>query len=479
MISIDKKWVEKAANENPHLRITCSRIEKNRSPFDGVGEHDRIEVTGFPFSPRVTAFFYEELALDILLANLSNLKNIIFVRNQALIINEHQLFAILDVPYIEAHSGPFVFKSSIPFEEYKITQNDLSYDVSIGGFSPTVMDTMEMTSSIRTEEEFIAKYRSQKDENLLRKAWGNFLYSWLIGSIDRGPVIANQLKRGDLFWRPYIIRDACNILLIEAEGEDTSGVEFLEKNYDQIINSVLLDYYQAHDLVAKIPYLKSSSVSLSDLCPNIPDRVHDRKLTTSRLRNISSEVINYLYVAESSDSPSFRFLSYYNIIEFFFAIVEYEYLQIEIKKVLESSDLSERIDYYSMKIAQYLNEIKLPHLRGEDKLRRVIQRYIPFSTFPESIPKDMKQAFKSSLKFDGGLKLQSVNMSNEDNFFGDLTRRIYSLRNSLVHSTMELSEIKRSVSTSSDDQDKLSVELNLIRLVAKEIMTRSSLRDEL
>ena len=151
----------------------------------------------------------------------------------------------------------------------------------------------------------------------------------------------------------------------------------------------------------------------------------------------------------------------------------------QIKKILESSDLSERIDYYSMRITQYLNEVKLPHLRGEDKLRRVIQRYIPFSTFPESIPKDMKQSFKNSLKFDGGLKLQSVNMSNEDSFFGDLTRRIYSLRNSLVHSTMELSEIKRSVSTSSNDQDKLSIELNLIRLVAKEIMTRSSLRDEL
>jgi len=472
MTRINQEWIKSIAKENPHLTFTHLMGEHQEEP-------DRIEVTGFPFNKQTTAFFYEQNALDILLTNLSKLTNVKFFGNQALVINEHQLFAILDVPYIESQSGPFIFKSEIPYEEYKSNHNAFSFHVGIGAFSPSVLETMEMTSQTGTVEEFIVKHQKNREEEILRKAWNNFLFSWLLGAIDRRPVLSNMLKGGDFLWRPYIIRDAGNILSIEVECDDPSAVQFLEERHSQIINSILLDYYQAHNLVAKILRVRTSFASIAELLPEIPEMSKDRKLTSRKLRSTSPELMNYLYAAESSDSQTFRFLSYYHIIEYFFNYVEHEDLRNEIGKILESSDLSERTDCYSLRLIQYLNESKRSHLHGDDKLQRVIKRYISFSTFPDTLPKDIKQAMNKSVKFDGGLKLQGVNTSGEEYFFGDLTRRIYSLRNALVHSTMEISEIKRSVSNTIDDKERMSAELGLIRQIAKEILDRSSRRNEM
>jgi len=130
----------------------------------------------------------------------------------------------------------------------------------------------------------------------------------------------------------------------------------------------LLDYYQTHDLAARILTLRTTDASFMDLLPKILAMSNDGKISSRKLRNPLPELMKYLYAAESSDSLAFRFFSYYNIFERFFDFVEYEELQIEIRKILERSDLYERIEFYTIRLAQYLDEANPSHPLGEDKL---------------------------------------------------------------------------------------------------------------
>lgn len=217
----------------------------------------------------------------------------------------------------------------------------------------------------------------------------------------------------------------------------------IENDTRNIVNSVLFDIEYNYEIALETINIESLRRRA------FKSRRKQNELPKERISLIYKkyipELIQYFHIAEKVDYIPFKYICYYHIIEYFSDKSAYFKVAEEIKIMMLKPDFHIKTDEYVINAINLFKKESDKNTGDKIKIERVLRQYINREDLKEAfIDKDLFDNFSKEIVFDCNkpLKLPAINFDQDGNFYGDLTKRIYSVRCSIVHSNPEFDESK-------------------------------------
>ncbi|MDV3540997.1 hypothetical protein CMU94_17930 [Elizabethkingia anophelis] len=281
------------------------------------------------------------------------------------------------------------------------------------------------------------------------------------------PELSNFIRGGKRYARMPLIFKIDNFIKPSPEG--------IENDARNIINSVLFDLeynYQIALETINIEGLVRRSMGRRRKQSDLPEeKIH------LVYKKYIPELIQYFHIAEKVDFLPFKFICFYHIIEYFSDKSAYHLVSNEVKKILLKPDFHVKTDQY-VNIAINLFKKENDKYTGDKiKVERVLRQYINREELKKAIiDLELLEYFSQDIILDcvKPLRLPAINFEQEGNFYSELTKRIYSLRCSIVHSNPDFDESKAvPFNPTPNNLEKLRIEMELIMEIARIIIIES------
>jgi len=279
------------------------------------------------------------------------------------------------------------------------------------------------------------------------------------------PKFTNFIRGGGRYARRRPI-----ILKIKNYTKTTS--EGIENDTRNIINSVLFDIEFNYDIALE-------TINIEGLLRrNIRRRRKQNELPKEKINLVYKkyipELIQYFHIAEKVDFIPFKFICYYHIIEYFSDKSAYHLVSSEVKKLLLKPDFHIKTEQYVTSAINLFKKENDKYTGDKVKIERVFKQYIKREEIKEVLTDiDLIDHFSKELILECNkpLKLPAINFEQDGNFFSELTKRIYSVRCSIVHSNPDFDESKAvPFNPTPNNIEKLRVETELIMEIARKII---------
>ena len=252
-------------------------------------------------------------------------------------------------------------------------------------------------------------------------------------------------------------------LKIKSLSNNASYIELLQLAKSFIFNISLLQNRNF--------YIVENVQNLSyDLKPNI--RRIPRNNIDIPYRKYIDEVVQYYIDGNAARVPNIKFLSFYNVLEFYFDKV---YLDDKCKKIqniitnpkFNHNNLSHYkkiLEVFDIKKAKNLEKTNITEF---DSLKLLIEKYIDLNEF-----RNFLNEYRYYIENDA-YKINDTKFSlsdSDENLISKISKRIYQIRNALVHSkdTENVRYVPRK------DDAYIYNEIELIKYLAEEIIIATS-----
>lgn len=254
--------------------------------------------------------------------------------------------------------------------------------------------------------------------------------------------------------------------------ETSEGIETDTRN---ILNSLLFDIEYTYDIALET--INIESLVRRGIGPSRRRGQLPAERINLVYKKYIPELIQYFHIAEKVDYIPFKFICYYHIIEYFSDRSAYHLVTEEVKKLLLKPDFHIKTNHYVNTAINIFKKENDKHTGDRLKIERVFKQYVKREELKEAINNiELIDYFSVEQTFDcmKPLKLPAINFEQEGNFYGELTKRIYALRCSIVHSNPDFDDTKAIPLTPTPQNiEKLKVETELIMEIARNIIVDS------
>lgn len=264
-------------------------------------------------------------------------------------------------------------------------------------------------------------------------------------------------------------------LIIQIENYDKITGEGIETDTRNILNSVLFDIEYTYGLgfetinIDSLPrrYFRRND-QFSDLPTEQINLVYKKYIP---------ELIEYFHIGEKVDYLPFKFICYYHVIEYFSDKSAYYVVSGYLKKLLLKPDFHTKTNHYVNQAINFFKKESDRYTSDKIKVERVLRQFITRVELAEQLNNlGIIDHFEDEiiLECSKPLKLPKVDFSTDSNFFGNLTKRIYSVRCSIVHSNPDFDETKAiPFVPTTKNMEILRMEIELVLQISRTIIIGS------
>lgn len=189
------------------------------------------------------------------------------------------------------------------------------------------------------------------------------------------------------------------------------------------------------------------------------------------------ELIEYYHTATRVDYAPFKFICYFHILEYFMdksahRLISKRIMQIMMRPdfhVNHSEHMAEAIKIFRVETEKNMTDrLKISRVISEYTHREEIKAFLERENLLDHFSKEQCLSGKKQLK------LQAVNFDSDGVFFESVTKRIYALRCSIVHSNPDFDESKAvPFHPSVTNMDLLRTEIELMKELAQKVIVNS------
>jgi hypothetical protein len=281
------------------------------------------------------------------------------------------------------------------------------------------------------------------------------------------PILAKQIRGFRTPRRRSLVLTIKNLTKTSNEG--------LMSDVRSIINSVLFDIEYTYNI-------SFETVNIQNFIRrNIRRKKVRNEIPTEQINLIHkkyiSELIEYYHIGEKVDFLPFKYICYYHIIEYFSDKSAYYVVSEKLKNLLLKPDFHQQTNKY---VAQAINFFKKENDRyTSDKIKidRVLRQFVNREELKDYLTEnDTIEHFEKEcvLECNKELTLPKIDFSQDANFYTNLTKRVYSLRCSIVHSNPDFDDTKAiPFITTPKNMDNLRIEIEMIMEIARMIIIGS------
>lgn len=221
-----------------------------------------------------------------------------------------------------------------------------------------------------------------------------------------------------------------------------------------------------------IPFLISKSVNEFLGKRNyISRRTVNDELEPPR-RIYKKNLVELYCLALSSENSFVKYIDYYHILEYFFSELFINHVSNKVYNIITSPDFSYNNDKDMYDLAKKTGDlIRIGKSSNEyESLELVLKKFIPScEEFKKSLTsKNEGDEYKYASSSPSFLSKKLVIQWTDRNFYQSLTKRIYSVRNALVHAK-SLEDTYRQ-----EDEEELEKEVQLIKTTAEYVIKNST-----
>jgi hypothetical protein len=280
------------------------------------------------------------------------------------------------------------------------------------------------------------------------------------------PILAKQI-RGFRAPRRSVVLTISNLKKLSKEG--------LMSDVRSIINSVLFDIEYTYSISFETENIQSfirKNTRRKKLKNDIP-----KQQISLIHKNYISELIEYYHIGEKVDFLPFKYICYYHIIEYFSDKSAYYVVSEKLKSLILKPDFHEQTNKYVAQAVNFFKKENDRYTSDKIKIDRVLRQFVDkdelkeYLTLNETIDHFEKDCV---LECNKDLELPKIDFYQETNFYNSLTKRVYSLRCSIVHSNPDFDDTKAiPFVTSPKNMDNLRIEIDMIMEIARMIIIGS------
>lgn len=279
------------------------------------------------------------------------------------------------------------------------------------------------------------------------------------------------IKQNDPFWD---LMRSMKTPVIMIENYTYSNSEQLTNDVNHILNSVLFDLNYNFNLqfepITTQRFLKKPLKKKRFPLPKEPIHFVYKKYNPT--------LFEYFRIAEKVDYLPFKYLCYFYVIEYFMDKSAYFLVAQKVKSIIQMPDFHLRMDHYVGEAINIFKRENDKHQSDLIKIERVLNQFIEREELKNILTDlNINPHFESDCHFScygKELILPKIDFTNDSNYIRNLTKRIYSLRCSIVHSNPDFDDKKAiPFMPSISNFNILSDELPLIHEIAKLIIIKS------
>jgi len=264
-------------------------------------------------------------------------------------------------------------------------------------------------------------------------------------------------------------------IVLKIQNYNKPSQEGLINDTRNIINSVLFDIEYSYDVAFEI--ISNESLVYRRHRTKRKEYELPKKKINLVYKKYITELIQYLRVAEKVGFLPFKFICYYHIIEYFLDKSAYFLVSQEVKKLLLKPDFHLKTDKYVTSAISIFRKENNKRLNDKIKTERVLKQYIDREELKEKLLElEILDNFTKEIEFEctKPFKLPAINFDKEGSFYSELTKRIYSLRCSIVHSNPDFDESEAvPFNPTPANLEKLRIEIEMMEEIAKKIIIES------
>lgn len=192
-------------------------------------------------------------------------------------------------------------------------------------------------------------------------------------------------------------------------------------------------------------------------------------------RNYKTQLLEYYSHALMSQNPASRFLSFYNVIEFFFSASVIDEGISDIRKMINRTGFSSKNNDHMKEILRYIvgrytsdGDSLLRGTKENDSLKATLRKHVSLGDIiPKLSPEEFQYYSATPVAFSDGVP---IDFGDDDRFIETLSQRIYATRNSVVHSK----EDNQKKYMPSRDRNIILKEMTIMKSVAEAIIESTS-----
>lgn len=209
----------------------------------------------------------------------------------------------------------------------------------------------------------------------------------------------------------------------------------------------------------------------------IHSRLDEMPIDTPPLRKYNADVVDYYKQALASNDPYIKYISFYHVMEYFYDEVFRRKMIADLKGKITHPDFSYKDEDKIYEMAMFVkNRWRMNDETGQgnelESLKYVLGEYISIDDLKSRICEIDSNALiyhqNNKVPF---CNSPIINWSDSQKTFSELAKRIYSTRNSLVHSKSSKNKERY---RPYQDEKKLQLEIPLVQAVAEAIIINSS-----
>lgn len=190
------------------------------------------------------------------------------------------------------------------------------------------------------------------------------------------------------------------------------------------------------------------------------------------------ELLEYYHAGEKVDYLPFKYVCYFHVLEYFSDKSAYQVVSQAIRAMLLRPDFHESVETYVNRAIQLVKKESERNITDKIKVTRVLRQY----TTPDEVQSYLEEVglfehFEKDcvMQCAKPLTLPALDFSSENSFYETLTRRIYSLRCSIVHSNPDFEDSKAiPFVPRADNLELLRMEIELLSEIARSVVVKSA-----
>jgi len=251
------------------------------------------------------------------------------------------------------------------------------------------------------------------------------------------------------------------------------GVSISEQEVREMLFSVLFDIEYTYDI--SLDTVKYDSVIRRAFKRNLEEIPSDR--INLVYKKYTPELIEYFHTAEKVDYLPFKYICYFHIIEYFMDKTAYIVAAKKVKQLLLKPDFHASSNKYINDAINIFKKENDKYQTDVVKVNRVFKEFVDkdgILSYIKELELDSHFSSEVKLESDKNFSLSKVRFDNDNEFYNTLSRRIYSLRCSIVHSNPDFDENKAIPFIPTENNlFELRKEIELIKYIAKNIIATS------
>jgi len=228
----------------------------------------------------------------------------------------------------------------------------------------------------------------------------------------------------------------------------------------------------------ELSYLKGISLALSEEWPRRQPRVRPFRYQDRIRENVlplpkamfNSDIVRFYQRGVSTRDPVIQFLSYYQVLEYFFLSVSDERLYETLSHRITDPRFSPKPSFLDRIIQDVLNHRRITN--ETEMLKLVLQKYVEpddLIAFIRAYEEHLGERFYTKRKRLFGQDVPEIRFE-QAHLYGNIAKRIKAIRNAIVHSSDRYERKERFVPLTSQSEAIISREIPLMKFLAERVI---------